>query len=67
MNLEHLSSKLRLDIDHLLWQQRSQHLSPEQFRERFNRLARGYCSLVTEPDRAEVQRLIDSYKASLLH
>ncbi|WP_210395384.1 hypothetical protein [Motiliproteus sediminis] len=67
MNLEHLSSKLRLDIDHLLWQQRTQHLTPDQFRERFNTIARGYCSLVPQQDRAEVQQLVERYKASLLH
>jgi len=67
MNLEHLSSKLRLDIDHLQWQKDSQHLTPAQFRERFNTLAHGYCSLVTGSDLPRVERMVSEYRKDLLN
>ncbi|WP_207063079.1 hypothetical protein [Motiliproteus sp. SC1-56] len=65
MNLEHLSSKLRLDIDHLAYQARTQHLSQAQYRQRFDSLARGYCSLVGEDDLPKVQQLVQRYEQRL--
>ncbi len=62
MNLEHLSSKLRLDMDHLQWEARTQHLSSQQFRDRFNNLAEGYCSLVTDEDLSSVQEMVHHWE-----
>ena len=62
MNLEHLSSKMRLDMDHLHYEVRTQHLNDQQLRERFNYLAEGYCSLVGEEDLASVKKMVNHYQ-----
>ena len=62
MNLEHLSSKMRLDMDHLLYEQRTQHLNSKEFEERFECLASGYCSLVGADDLLTVETMVNTYK-----
>ncbi len=62
MNLEHLSSRMRLDMDHLQWEARSQHLNNQQFRERFDYLASGYCSLVGTEDLPAVKQMVRQYQ-----
>lgn len=61
MNLEHLSSRLKLDVSHLHWQARSQHLTPEQFQQRFQSIADGYCEMVDEDDLPQVKQLLNQY------
>ena len=62
MNLQHLSSHLKLDIKHLYWQAQSQHLTPQQFQQRFNHIVHGYSNMVDPQDRPEVERMIEHYR-----
>ncbi|OMH32803.1 hypothetical protein [Motiliproteus sp. MSK22-1] len=62
MNLEHLSSKMRLDMNHLLYEQRTQRLNSKEFEERFKYLASGYCSLVGADDLQAVEMMVKNYK-----
>ncbi len=62
MNLVHLSSRMRLDMDHLQWEATTRHLNPEQLKQRFDSLAEGYCSLVGSEDLSSVKEMVSRYQ-----
>ena len=65
MNIEQLSSKFKLEFDHLIFQSALHNHSKEKIEKSFNELKEGYLSLVKEEDKKLAENLLNRYESKL--